>query len=190
MTKIIKKIIVACSLLLISAGANAQKIIYGINVDKEYPDIKEFGTSNLEKEVVLKDKSLFYFVKISHSQFVFGAIGKKEPTIFDTWNHPEKFYYRGLNDVKKVFGEPINIFLDSAKTKKTTDFYLWKVKRDNGFFIVYYSIGYANRGLTLNIAKWNLETDVNREIVNTIYAEQRYRHVTYIYKPQESNLLN
>ncbi len=147
--------------------------------------MREVGTDNLEKVIVLKDKSLFYSVKVTYSYFVFSAIGNNEHTIYDTWNNPERYYLKGLNDVKKVFGEPINIYIDTTFETRTNDFYFWKVNRKKGFFFVYYSIGYANRGLTLNIYKFDLESDVRHEIENELSSQQGYRNRAYYIRKKD-----
>lgn len=177
-----KKIFLILFLCYISTDISGQKILYGINFDKLYPEIKSEGTKNLYKVVVLKDKSVFYEVKISSYDFVFSAVHDG----FEPFKNPQKFYKKGLFDVKKVFGEPISIFTDSSFLNLASDFYLWKVKRKQGYFFIYY--GLSGFGLSLNIDKLDDEKAVNEKIRNSIYSHTLYTGRTLYIKTKELNM--
>lgn len=155
-----------------------QKIIYGVNVDKAYPTIE------LEKEFTLKIQAVFYSVKIINKgqEFVFSTIEKG----FGPFKKPERYYYKGLTDIKKVFGNPINIYTDTSFTKPTSDFYIWKVKNKDNYFFIYYSL--SRLGLSLNIEKIFNEENINKKIISDIYSEQNYIGKSYFIKAKELNI--
>ncbi len=84
-----------------------QQILYGIDLDKDYSSTK------LSKVVVLNDQSVFYSARISSFNFVYSTI----KTGFDPFKHPEKYYGRGLQNIKRIFGEPIKILIDTSTSK-------------------------------------------------------------------------
>jgi len=172
-----KIIIVGLFAMILFVKSYGQKIIYGLDVDKEYP---EFA---LEKEVVLKVKTVFYSVKIQRkgAEFIFSTIKKGFPSFVN----PSKFYEKGLSDISKIFGDPITIFTDEKLTKINTDFYLWKFKRDTGYFFIYYCSG---GWLTLNIRKCFNEKIINEEIIKSIYSQQSSSGRTYFFDTVKLNI--
>ena|SRR6266487_789914 len=152
---------------------------------KKYPDIQEEGTVNLEKEIKLKDQSVFYSIKITADYFIFSSLPPANRR-FDPFEHLQKYYKKGLVDIKRVFGEPLNIYSDSTFKTKTNDFYIWKIKRQKGYFSIYYSIGFA--GLVLNIDKMYDERTTNEDIRNSIFDEQGCTGRSYYMKPEEFDL--
>lgn len=177
-----KKLFLIIFLCYISTNISGQNILYGINFDKSYPEIKSEGTKNLSKVIILKDKSVFYRVRVSSFDFVFSAIQNG----FDPFKNPKKYYKKGLLDIKKVFGEPINIYTDSSFQIKTSDFYLWKVKREKGYFLVYY--GLSDFGLSLNVTIFHNEETINEHIRNDIFAQQRFSGQVYHFNKKELNM--
>ena len=105
---------------------------------------------------------------------------------FGSYTNPSKYYKKGLSDIKKVLGEPIGIFTDTTFKVAVTDFYLWKIKRNKGYFLVYYILNAL--GLSFNLNKMFGEQTINEHIRNDIYAEQRYRGRSYYINTKELNM--
>lgn len=166
-------------LTLIYSNALSQKILYGVNLDKTHPEVKG------QKIIKLKDNSIFYSVIIRvGNQYLFSTVKKG----FGPFKNSSKYYGQGLKDIKKVFGNPINIYTDTTLTSKTTDLYLWKIKRDKGYFFIYYDI--SRLGLTLNIDRIVDEETINNRIGEEIFEHQVVLNREYYVKASEINMKN
>lgn len=154
-----------------------QTMVFGINVDKSYPEL--IG----QKEIKLKDQSIFYsvIIRVGGNEFDFSTVKEN----FPSFKNPRKYYEKGLIYLKKIFGEPINIYQDSSYKKKSTDFFIWKIKRDKGYFFVFYCTSFV---LTLNIEKMYDEASINEHIRNTIESFYAYNGRNNIIKTSELNM--
>lgn len=213
-----KKLIFLFLSLTFIQSSFCQTFLYGINLDKDYSDIK------LSKETVLKDQSVFYSVKISSFDFVFSTVKSG----FDPFKHPEKYYNKGLQNVKRVFGEPIKIFIDTSKLKLSIKYNPTSndgnIKKDTVLFNVntggeypynkelfkpnpipntsfyvwkfkrktgnYFIVyyGLSGFGLSLNIRKFDNEEQANNDIKRIISEAKKYDRKDYIVISKDLNI--
>lgn len=142
--------------MIIYSSIFCQKVLYGINVDKDYPQIKN------QKEIKLKDNLVFSCATIQ---------SKGDEITFSIFcdccalpKHPPKNYGRVLIDLKKIFGQPINIYSDSNLVTKESHLFIWKSHQKNGYFFVLYNVGMV----FIDIVKENDEEAINNQIAKTL----------------------
>ena len=173
MNKIFLLIVICVSIKI----GYAQKILYGFDVSKSYG-----ARTSPTKMVSLTNKSVFCEVQINFGgdEMLFTQFcGKYDPFIDNT-----KRYTKGISDIKKLFGNPINVYTDKEFTKKTESVCFWKVLLNKKYYIIHY---FLVGELHLHINKYSNQEEANRKISDILLSETLYNK-KYFVNFSENNL--
>jgi hypothetical protein len=172
-----KKLVLIVLTFFILNNLFAQKVLYGFNIEKLYG-----SRYSPTKTISLTDKSIFCQVQINFGgdELLFSQFCKT----YNPFPNNEKKFPKCLQDIKKVFGNPINIYSDKEFTKKSETFFFWKILLNKKYYVIHY---FLLGELHLHINKYSNEEEANKEIISLLQDPTMYDG-KYFLNPDENNI--